>query len=215
MSDRSVLAEHFATLEHQNEAAQLGMWVFLITEILFFGGMFCGYIVYRNIYPEAWALGSRLNNSTLGMVMTIVLLLSSLAMALAVHSAQLGNRRELVMFLALTMLLGVAFLGIKLIEYHAHWVDGLVPGLKFTGYSGPQRPHVELFLFFYFIMTLVHAAHMIAGIGVLAVLTFMALRGRFSALYYSPVEISGLYWHFVDVIWIFLFPLLYLVDLHK
>jgi cytochrome c oxidase subunit 3 len=215
LSSQSALAEHFATLEQQNEAAHLGMWVFLITEILFFGGMFCGYIVYRTMYPEAWALGSRLNDPTLGMAMTLTLLVSSLMMAMGVHSAQLGDRRKLIMYLVLTMLLGAGFLGMKFHEYHGHWVDHLIPGINFSGYTGPQANHVELFICFYFLMTLVHATHMVVGIGLLAALAVMAARGKFTRLYFSPVEITGLYWHFVDVVWIFLFPLLYLVDLHK
>ncbi len=215
MPSQSVLAEHFATLEQQNEAAHLGMWVFLITEILFFGGVFCGYVAYRTMYPQAWALGSRLNDPALGMSMTLTLLVSSLMMAMAVHSAQLGNRRRLVMYLLLTMVLGAAFLGMKLYEYHSHWVDHLIPGINFSGYTGPQANHVELFICFYFILTLIHATHMVVGIGILTTLTILSARGKFSALYYSPVEISGLYWHFVDIVWIFLFPLLYLVDLHK
>ena len=215
MSSHSVLAEHFESLEQQYEAGHLGMWIFLITEILFFGGVFCAYIVYRTLYPEAWALGSRLNDAYLGAAMTATLLLSSLMMAMAVRSAQLGLRNRLVGFLLLTMVAGAAFLGMKLYEYHHHWVDHLVPGLNFSGYHGPHAHQVELFLCFYFIMTLIHAAHMIIGLGILSVLAILAHRGRFSQQYFSPVDISGLYWHFVDIIWIFLFPLLYLVDLHK
>ena len=215
MSSRSILAEHFQDLEQQYEAGQLAMWIFLITEILFFGGLFCSYVVYRTLYPEAWALGSRLNSASLGAAMTGTLLLSSFMMALAVRSSQLGERWRLIGCLLLTILLGLAFLGMKFYEYHHHWEDHLVPGIDFSGYHGPQAGQVELFLCFYFIMTLIHAAHMVVGVGILSTLAVMAWRHRFSEQYYSPVEISGLYWHFVDIIWIFLFPLLYLVDLHK
>jgi cytochrome c oxidase subunit III len=191
------------------------MWVFLLTEVLFFGAVICGYVIYRATYPDAWAIGSRLNNAQLGAAMTVVLLLSSLMMALAVRSAQLGSERMVEIYLVMTMLLGAAFLCMKAYEYHAHWSDGLVPGLDFSGYRGVHAFQVELFICFYFILTAIHALHMVIGIGLLTVILLMTRRGRFNAQYYTPVEISGLYWHFVDIVWIFLFPLLYLVDLHK
>jgi len=193
----------------------MGMWVFLLTEVLFFGAVLCGYVIYRATYPDAWAIGSRLNNAQLGAGMTLVLLLSSLMMALAVRSAQLGSRRSVEMYLIATMFLGATFLFMKAYEYHAHWVDRLIPGINFSGYQGAHASQVELFICFYFILTAIHALHMMIGIGVLTVIFLMVRRGRFSAQYYTPVEISGLYWHFVDIVWIFLFPLLYLVDLHK
>ena len=215
MATRDATAHQFDTAEQQYEADQMGMWIFLVTELLFFGAIFCAYAIYRARYPEGWALGSQLNNSSLAAAMTVVLILSSLTMAFSVRSAQLGNRKALILNLGLTMLLGLAFLVMKAYEYHEHWVEGLVPGLRFTGYHGPSSGPVELFVCFYFIMTAVHALHMVIGIGVLAVLMAMASRGRFHASYFAPVEVSGLYWHFVDIVWIFLFPLLYLVDVHK
>ena len=215
MNSTAGLAHQFETPEQQFEAAHMGMWVFLLTEVLFFGGVFCGYVVYRYTYPEAWAVGSRLNDVTLGASMTSVLLVSSLMMALAVRSAQLGKRVQINVYLLLTMLLGLAFLGMKVFEYYHHWVDHVVPGFGFSGYTGPYRRQVELFMCFYFIMTAIHGIHMVIGVGLLTVLSVMAYRGRFSSAYYSPVEICGLYWHFVDIVWIFLFPLLYLVDVHS
>jgi cytochrome c oxidase subunit 3 len=185
------LAHQFDDLAQQHEAGNLGMWVFLATEVMFFGGLFAGYSVYRSLYLPA-------------------LIGSSLTMALAVRSAQLGRRKALIIFLLLTIALGSVFLGVKGYEYYHKFENHLVPGIDFI-YGQPYAPQVELFLCFYFFMTALHAVHMIIGIGILAALSAMAWRGRFSPGYYSPVEVSGLYWHFVDIVWIFLFPLLYLI----
>lgn len=209
----SALAHQFDDLEQQSEAATLGMWAFLVTEVLFFGGLFLGYVVYRSSYPEAFASGSHHLDVALGAVNTAVLIGSSLTMALAVHAAQVGRRKELVLFLLGTILLGAVFLGIKGVEYAHKFAEHLVPGPSFV-FTGPHAHQAQLFFSFYFAMTGLHAAHMVIGIGVLAVLTVMAWGGRFSAAYYAPVEISGLYWHFVDIVWIFLFPLLYLIGRH-
>lgn len=189
------------------------MWVFLLTEIMFFGGMFLGYTVYRLLYPEAFAEGSHHLDVVLGGINTAVLIGSSLTMALAVHAAQVGERRQLIRFLAGTLGLGLVFLGIKAIEYAHKFEAHLVPGSRFV-YEGPHAPQVQLFLSFYFGMTGMHALHMLIGIGLLSVLIRLAWRGRFSPDYYTPVEMIGLYWHFVDVVWIFLFPLLYLLGRH-
>ena len=207
------LAGQFDDLTQQHEAANLGMWVFLVTEILFFGGLFAGYTIYRTMYPEAFRAASHHLDLLLGSVNTAVLITSSLTMALAVHSAQAGRRQALMWFLLLTLVLGGVFLGIKGTEYVHKYEEALVPGLRF-GYSGPHASQVQLFLIFYFVMTGLHAFHMLVGIGLLGVLTGLAWRGHFSAGHYAPVETSGLYWHFVDIVWIFLFPLLYLVGLH-
>jgi cytochrome c oxidase subunit III len=207
------LAEQFDDLTQQHEAASLGMWVFLVTEILFFGGLFAGYTVYRAIYPEGFREASHHLDLLLGGINTAVLITSSLTMALAVHSVQEGQRRAVLRFLLLTLMLGAVFLGIKGTEYAHKYAEELVPGLRF-GYSGPHPSQVQLFLSFYFVMTGLHAFHMLVGMALLGVLAFLAWRGHFSAAYYAPVETSGLYWHFVDIVWIFLFPLLYLVGLH-
>jgi cytochrome c oxidase subunit 3 len=169
------------------------------------------YIAYRSLYPGVFAEGSHHLEAGLGALMTIVLLGSSLTMALAVHGAQVGRRKMLIGSLVLTILLGAAFLAMKFTEYYQKYKDQLIPGASFR-YPGPNAKRVELFLSIYFTMTGLHALHMIVGIGVLSVLTLKALRGRYSPEYYTPVEMSGLYWHFVDIIWIFLFPLLYLID---
>jgi len=214
------LSEHSPALAHQFEdpeqqfaASNLGMWVFLITEIMFFGGMFLGYAIYRSLYPEAFAEASRLLDYRLGAINTAVLICSSLSMVLAVRAAQLGNRRQLIMFLVLTIVLGTAFLGNKVVEYSHKFHDHLVPGPDFGSTTAFTHPGPsQLFFGFYFAMTGLHALHMIIGIGILTVLTVRAKRGVYSAEYFSPVDVTGLYWHFVDVVWIFLFPLLYLIS---
>jgi cytochrome c oxidase subunit 3 len=208
------LAHHFDDLEQQHAAASLGMWIFLITEIMFFGGLFVGYTVYRWQYPLAFANASHHVDLWLGALNTAVLLASSLTMALAVYYAQSGKRRAVVVFLILTMLLGSVFLGVKAVEYHHKYVDRLIPGPAFS-MEGSLTRESQLFFVFYFVMTGMHALHMVVGIGLLATIAVMAGRGRFTREHYAPVEISGLYWHFVDIVWIFLFPLLYLIDRHK
>ncbi len=208
------LRHHFATSEQQLDAAMLGMWTFLITEVLFFGGMFTAYAIYRSIYHDAFASTSRYMDVILGGTNTAVLICSSLSMAMAVRSAQLSRRKPLLISLLLTMAFGTVFLVIKGFEYHNKWVEGLVPGLHFNmaRYEVPQYAHEAQILFFlYFCMTGMHAIHMIIGFGLLTYLFVQAYRNVFNASYYTPVEMIGLYWHFVDIVWIFLFPLLYLI----
>jgi cytochrome c oxidase subunit 3 len=207
------LAHHFENMEQQREASTLGMWVFLITEIMFFGGLFLAYSIYRSWYPQVFAEASHHLDILLGGINTVVLITSSLTMALAVYHSQVGNRGKLVLFLILTMLLGLTFLGIKVIEYSHKFHDGLIPGIHFH-YEGPHPQQAQIFFWLYFAMTGLHALHMIVGVSILAFLIYFAWRGRYSPEYHSPVEISGLYWHFVDIVWIFLFPLLYLVGFH-
>jgi cytochrome c oxidase subunit III len=209
----TVRAHQFDDTEQQHEASWIGMWVFLATEIMFFGGMFMGYILYRSDYSAAFANASNHLDVLLGSINTGVLICSSFTMALAVHSAEAGKRRALVSFLLLTMVLGVVFLGIKFSEYYVKFVEHLVPGSSFVyeqRFAGPA----EVFFSFYFVMTGMHALHMIIGIGLLTYLVIKSLRGWFSSSYHTPVELIGLYWHFVDIVWIFLFPLLYLVGRH-
>jgi cytochrome c oxidase subunit 3 len=214
-ADVQGLRHHFEDMEQQQEAGNLGMWVFLVTEILFFGGLFAAYAIYRSLYFPGFEAGSRLLDVKLGATNTAVLLGSSLTMALAVRAAQMGKRKALIIFLLLTMALGAVFLGIKFDEYAQKWHHHLVPGLRFD----PDEPipgnaplgSVEMFFLFYFFMTGLHALHMIIGFGIMTAVTIQAWRRKFSPGYYAPVEVSGLYWHFVDIIWIFLFPLLYLI----
>lgn len=209
MSDRD-LSHQFEDLQQQSESADMGMWVFLVTEVLFFGGLFLAYAVYRTLYPGAFEAGSRLMDIPLGALNTAVLLTSSLTMVLAVHAAEEGHKKPLVRYLILTMILGVVFLGIKGFEYHHKFVEHLIPGPGFE-MDSVHRQHAQIFFSLYFTMTGLHALHMIIGLGVMTVIAILAARGRFSRTYSNPVRIAGLYWHFVDVVWIFLFPLLYLV----
>ena len=206
------LQHHFEDLGQQHEASILGMWMFLATEILFFGGILCAYWIYRALYPEAWALGAAQQNTLAGGINTLVLIVSSLTMALAVRNAQLANRRATVAMLVITLIFGCVFLAIKTYEYNAHWHEGLFPGAHFTWHENPElAPKLELFMVFYWGMTGLHALHMVIGVGLLLWFIWRATRGDFGPDYYSPVEVMGLYWHFVDIIWIFLFPFLYLI----
>ena len=268
------LVHHFESMEQQREAGTLGMWWFLLTEIMFFGGMFLAYTVYRHIYFDAFAAGSNVLSVWWGTFNTAVLIGSSLTMALAVYWAQMGNSRKVVFFLLFTVVLGTVFLRVKYIEYHDKFVEHVFPAGDFrwpiheekarpdnpgdlllmligaehlnneeaperampvkvtTKYAelGPyygtggkvpeeiqnesERGHVRLYFWLYFVMTGFHATHMIIGIGILLVLAWQAYKGKFSKEYHSYIELTGLYWHFVDIVWIFLFPLLYLVDRH-
>jgi cytochrome c oxidase subunit 3 len=242
------LAHHFDSYEQQRESASLGVWIFLVTEIMFFGGLFTAYILYRSKYPEAFIAGSHQLDVMLGTVNTAVLICSSLTMAMAVRSAQLGRGKAIAGFLVATIVLGSAFLGIKATEYHHKWVEHLIPGPDFhleiehlpTHHGKPVtselptgiveespadvplptagakdiQAHTQLFFFLYFGMTGLHAVHMIIGVGLLAWLIRPSLKGRFDGNNHNYVEGIGLYWHFVDIVWIFLFPLLYLVGRH-
>ena len=214
----SALAHQFEDVEQQHETDTLGIWVFLVTEIMFFGGLFASYTIYRSFYTPAFEAGSRVLNVRLGAINTMILLSSSFTMAMAVRSAQTAKRNALMVFLVLTMVLGVAFLGVKGVEYHQEYVERIIPGVNFAPQGEMLQRllpgglgQVQLFLCFYFAMTLVHALHMTIGLALLLVLLLRARRGTFSSQYFAPVEVTGLYWHFVDVVWIFLFPLLYLI----
>jgi cytochrome c oxidase subunit 3 len=204
------LHHQFGSLEQQRETAVLGMWVFLVTEILFFGALFAAYTVYRWRYPDAFALGSSKLDITLGSINTAVLLTSSLTMALAVRSAQLGRGKLSAVLVAATIVLGAVFLGIKAEEYHHKAVEHLLPGHGFA----LAAPGAALFFCLYFGMTGLHALHMVVGIGILAGVGVAAWARRFTPESHNWIEGTGLYWHFVDIVWIFLFPLLYLVGRH-
>jgi len=210
---RSPLQHQFDTMAGQQEAASLGMWVFIVTEILFFGVLFATYSIYRSAYGHAFQAASHELHIWLGTINTVVLISSSFTMALAVRAAQTGARRTTVVCLILTLVLGSAFLGIKGVEYAREFAEHHVPGPRFQ-FDPADAAQAQIFFSLYFVMTGLHAVHMIIGIGVLLVMLWMSLRGRFSPGYYTPLEISGLYWHFVDIVWIFLLPLLYLVGRH-
>jgi cytochrome c oxidase subunit 3 len=205
----SILAEQFDTIEQQHEAAKLGMWVFLATEVLFFGGLFLGYAVYRYLYPETFAAASRHTEVILGGANTAILLFSSTLMALAVRAAELGRRKHLIWLLLGTAVFGIIFMAIKGVEYHKDFVEHLVPGVGFRWQEGSPSA-AEIFFWLYFAMTGLHAIHVTVGIFVLLTLAVLGWRRQFENGNYMPVEIAGLYWHFVDIVWVFLFPLLYL-----
>ena len=215
------LEAQFHDIEQQHQAASLGMWAFLATEVMFFGTLFLGVYVYRHAYPDAFEKASERLNWLIGGINTVVLLVSSLTVVLAVHYASLGRRKPLVVFLTLTMLLGLCFLSLKGLEYYIDYLENLIPGWKFepqewvqAGLRPDQVPNVRLFFSFYWIMTSLHALHVTIGVGAMAVLLVLAWRGCFSPAYYIPVDVTALYWHFVDIVWIFLLPTLYLMGTH-
>jgi len=209
------LRHQFEELQQQYDASNFGMWVFLATEIMFFGGLFTAYIIYRSMYYSGFVAGSHGLEGGFGAAMTFILLASSFTMVMSVHAAREGKRAMLIVLLLLTIFLGIAFLGIKFTEYGHKWHEQMVPGLNFNPsveeLRGAPASAVELFMCFYFFMTGLHALHMIIGIGLLSVMTILAWRGKIRRDNYDRIEVSGLYWHFVDIIWIYLFPLLYLI----
>lgn len=207
------VAHQFDDAEQQFDASVLGMWLFLLTEVMFFGGILVAYAIYFVNFTEAFEAASNHLSLGLGALNTVVLLSSSFTMARAVHAAQAESRSSQASWLLRTIALGVLFLGVKAFEYRSKFVEGLVPGDSFT-FEGAQAAQHELFLSFYFTLTGLHAVHMVIGIGLLTILWWMARRGRFDSGYFTPVEMSGLYWHFVDLVWIFLFPMLYLLGRH-
>ena len=217
------LRHHFATEEQQRDASSLGMWIFLATEVMFFGGLFCAYLIYRRWYFGDFAAASKSIDALLGGINTAVLICSSLTVVLAIWAAQTARRGIMLLMLVLTMIFGLTFLGIKAKEYKDKFVEHHVPGATFNfdheeipghpgQYANPQ--HAQIFFALYFIMTGLHALHMIVGLGIFTWLLWMAWKGRFTPEYHTPLEIGGLYWHFVDIVWIYLFPLLYLIDRH-
>lgn len=202
------LAKQFDSLEQQRNASEIGMWTFLATEIMFFGGLFLAYMVFRHAYPQAFAEGSRHTLVLYGTINTAILLTSSLTMALAVHSAQTSDIKWLVRFLIITALLGLAFLAVKGLEYREDIKEHMLPGYHFE-----LPPKAELFWFLYWAMTGLHAIHVTVGVALIGIMAFLSSRRRYSAAHHTPIEMVGLYWHFVDIVWVFLYPMLYLIDL--
>lgn len=217
MSSDSHVAEHafrqhhFVDAEQQFETSKLGMWLFLATEILMFGGLFVGFGVMQGVYPEAWVAGHHHLDRILGAVNTVFLLCSSFTMVMAVHYSSINQKSKTVMNLLLTLAFAFGFLVIKYFEYSHKIHDGLLPGRLFT-YSGGGPAEQAMFFGFYFAMTGLHGFHVLVGIFLIAWIAIRAQKGQFSSAYYTPVDLVGLYWHLVDLIWIYLFPLLYLVS---
>jgi len=211
----ALLAEQFDDLKQQHTAAGLGMWAFLGTEVLFFGGLLTAYTIYRVRYSGAFGEGSEHLYMWIGAANTAILLTSSLTMALAVSAANHKDRKAAIHYLIITVVLGAAFLGLKGVEYFLDYTDSVVPHINFRTDWEHSAQRVELFYVLYFILTALHAMHMLAGIGVLLTLTILSHRTKNFATKANAIEMAGLYWHFVDIVWIFLFPLLYLVDGHK
>ena len=209
----SRVRHHFRTAEQQRDTETLGMWIFLATEVMFFGALFVAFTAYRMYYPQGFGIGSADMEIVLGSINTAILISSSFTMALAVYSAEDGKDGLTSILLIITILLGLAFLGIKFTEYYNHFLDHKMPGISWA-YSGQDAPHVEMFFVFYYVMTGLHAIHMIVGVGILAVILGRVAAGSFSAEYHTPVAIAGLYWSFVDIIWVFLFAIFYLQGLH-
>ncbi len=205
------LQHHFDRPEQQADASKIGMWLFLVTEILLFGGLFVGFAIMQSMHPEAFLAGHHHLDRTLGFINTLVLLASSYTMVRAVHSARTGKRQQLVIFLLITLMFAAMFLGIKYFEYSHKIHEGLLPG-RYYHHAGDTVPGQFMFFSFYFMMTGLHGIHILAGMLAISWLVFRSRRGDFSPAYYTPVDLVGLYWHLVDIIWIYLFPLLYLIQ---
>jgi len=205
------LEHHFVDSEQQFDSAKFGMWIFLGTEVLFFGGLFAAYIIYRAWFPELYTLASEELNTLWGGVNTLVLIGSSLTVAMAIKSAQLNQKKNIAINLGITIALACVFMLIKYFEYTHKFHLGIYPG-EFYTFEGIAHPKANIFFSIYYLMTGLHGIHVIIGIGLMIWLLRRSLRGDFDSEYYTPVEITGLYWHLVDIIWIFLFPLFYLID---
>lgn len=205
------LQHHFASPEQQFEAGKIGMWLFLVTEVLLFGGLFVAFGLMQAKHPAAFYAAHHHLDRMMGFANTVVLLVSSFTMVLAVHAAQTDQRKRLIVFLMLTLLFAGVFLGVKYFEYSHKFHEGLLPG-KFYSHQGDTVPGQFLFFSFYFLMTGLHGLHIVGGMAVILWVLRRAVRGDFSSRYYTPVDLVGLYWHLVDLIWIYLFPLLYLIS---
>jgi cytochrome c oxidase subunit III len=204
------LQHHFTEMEQQADTSKLGMWLFLVTEVLLFGGLFVAYGILSAKHHDAFRAAHEHLDHALGIMNTGVLLLSSFTMVMAVLSARENRRRQLAVFLILTLTLAGVFLGVKFAEYSHKFHEGLLPG-KYYAHQGDTVPGQFMFFSFYFMMTGLHGLHVIGGMIAIGWVLRRALAGHFSSAYYAPVDLVGLYWHLVDIIWIYLFPLLYLV----
>ena len=210
MSHPAHLQHHFSDSQQQHESSQLGMWLFLVTEVLMFGGLFCAYAILRAWYPEMFFHAHKVLDVMMGSVNTVVLITSSLTMALSIHAIQNNNQKAGVKYLTVTLILASVFLIIKYFEYSHKIHLGQLPG-KFYTFTGIEGNNPHLFFSMYFLMTGLHGIHVVGGMAVIYWMMRRMKRGEFSSEYYTPVEIVGLFWHLVDLIWIFLFPLFYLI----
>ncbi len=205
---------HFVSMEQQFDASKMGMWLFLITEILLFSGMFVAYAVYRVMNPEVFFGVSKLLDWKLGGFNTIVLLASSFTVALGIHYIQKNDQKKMIWCLIITVICACIFMVVKYFEYTGKFSHGIFPGEFYHphgDYAQYDFPYAPQFFSIYYVMTGIHGLHVLIGIGIFIWLIVRANKGHFTNEYYTPIELSGLYWHLVDIIWIFLFPLLYLI----
>lgn len=202
--------EQFESPEQQQTTATTGLWVFLATEVMFFGGLFMAFIVYRSVYPQAFIEGTEHQNVLIGSINTIVLVSTSLIMRFAVQAAKQGFKWRLLAYLALTTTLGTLFLVLKGTEYYQHYRESLIPGPAFE-FPEPFAGQVQIYWLLYFIMTGLHGLHLLIGLGLMNVMMFFALRNKFGPSYYTPIEMSATYWDFIDIVWGFIFPVVYLL----
>jgi cytochrome c oxidase subunit 3 len=209
-----MLREPYSTPEQQRETATVGMWIFLATEVMLFGALFTAFSVYRMYYTRGFDEGSADMSIVLGSINTAVLITSSLTMALSIYSAALGKMVRTYVLLLTTAAIGLVFLAIKFTEYYQHYLAHKVPGIWFESQS-PHAAAMQMFYVFYFVMTGLHAIHMTIGIGMVVVFAMRTAAGSFNAEYHTPLEVIGLYWHFVDIVWVFLFAIFYISGLHK
>jgi len=210
-------AHHFDSAEAEYQASKFGTWTFLVTEILMFGGLFVGYILYHEKYPAMFHAGSTFLDWRLGALNTVVLLVSSLTMALSIYYAQKNDKAKILFNLYVTLICGFIFMGVKAVEYSSKFSHGLYPGKYFHPHEphaiqlAEQFPNLAQYFSFYFTMTGLHGSHVLVGMGLITWLIVRAHKNEFNSSYYTPVECVALFWHLVDLIWIYLFPLLYLV----
>jgi len=203
-------AHHFESNEHEYTTSKQGVWVFLVTEILMFGGLFVAYAIYHSMYPEVFKAGSKFVDWRMGATNTVVLITSSLTMALGIYYIQKGRNKIAAANLAFTLLCGAMFMVIKYFEYSHKLHEGLAPSRYFS-YEGEMVPNGMLYFGFYYTMTGLHGLHVLVGMGLITWCLIRTLRGDFEPKYYTAVEGVGLFWHLVDLIWIYLFPMFYLL----
>jgi cytochrome c oxidase subunit 3 len=210
-ANSTYLAHHFENLEKQQHAARLGMWLFLATEVLLFTALFAGYGVYRFLYADAFAVASRHLHTSIGLVNTIVLITSSFTVAWGLDQAAQGKGKRTFLLFGVSVLFGLVFMCFKAYEYTHHFHEGMLPGRYYTWGEGGPGPGGPIFFSLYYLITGLHALHVLIGMTVLSIIGLKARAGRYTAEYFVPVELAGLYWHLVDLIWIFVFPLIYLI----